>query len=163
MFSHMYFICGSLVAASIAQLLDADPFELFQAENNGAYLFFQAFMAFLLISYSAMLVIVFFRSRNNGEWIMRGLQLIVVLLFAGVYYQRIWEPAMLDKKPATYPDFLPAPYLATAGVSFLVYLAEHRARTAVKEDPKVTTRADDDTFRITVDSTPIKDQEYKDL
>jgi hypothetical protein len=163
-FSHMYFLCGSCVAASTAFVLDADPFELFQEENKGAYLFFQAFMAVLLLAYSSMLAVVFCRSRNSGEYTCRALQLIVVCLFASVYYERIWEPAMLDKKPATHPDFFPAPYLTTAGVSFLVYLAERRARSYVKDDPTIATRPDDDTFRISIAATPVKDDdEYKDL
>ena len=47
---------------------------------------------------------------------MRGLQLIVVLLFAGVYYQRDREPAMLDKKPATYTISFPRHILRLLGV-----------------------------------------------
>ena len=64
MFSHMYFICGSLVAASIAAPRRR-PFRALQAENNGAYLFPGIYGLSLVPT--AMLVIVFSALVTTGN------------------------------------------------------------------------------------------------
>mmetsp|Transcript_35285 Transcript_35285/g.41608 ORF Transcript_35285/g.41608 Transcript_35285/m.41608 type:complete len:155 (+) Transcript_35285:610-1074(+) len=121
--------------------------------------FFQIFMLiFYLLHILMVSFATIFKYVNFKEFIIRLIQLFIMLVIGMIYFDMVWEHSLVNESPEIlYPDMVALPYGVSCLLYFIIFTFETMQRKSLLLEEKKhynnnRMSYEEDMFRITVDS-----------